>query len=777
MEYNRCEVIMEKNVSLAQQMFAIAPATGPANLSGEQKQLLVGKARWIAGVAEAGQSVVPTVCITRAAWDQLQGEREEGDTPLRTAWVATLFKLVGSNGVMPVLVVRTSAARHNPGLMQAVTGIIAPAKIADSVNTSLPLAKAIDRAFASYATQQPVWVGVREQARRDQQIVIVQAMAKGELVEFSSRDLVTGALGPAKPATSKLLPLPDNATELAAVIDRVTGVHMNCLVAIDHGDAHLVSARPVVASAVAELEAAVNRVEKGFWSPRQAVAKFDVNRLPQLLHPMLEANLGTAPIGSGIGVSPGAASGIIVFTAEDAARIRARGKNCILVAVETGPADIDGMTAATGILTARGGQNSHAAIIARVSGKPCVAGIRTLQIDPVEMTCSFGSVELKAGDLMTIDGSSGEIYAGRLALSQPHIGGAIGKLLDWSDGARTIAVRTNVETAEAAETALSFGAEGIGLARSEHMFTTHERIMALRRLILSESASDRAEALEGLVKFQTGDYAALFKTMPGKPVTVRLFDPPLHEFLPRSDEEIEETAASLGLGLRNLRQRLERLAEVNPMLGHRGCRLAITHPEILQMQVHALFAGQRMAIDDGAEPVILEIMVPFVTSVREVSWLRTEIAAIAERERAGSEVQIDYSFGTMIELPRAALRAAEIAPLVDFFSFGTNDLTQTTYGISRDDAPAFLATYKRRGLYDDDPFATIDTRGVGELIKIAIERGRAANPNLVIGICGEHAGDPVSLHFFAGLGIDYVSCSPYQVPVARLALAQAQQEH
>ncbi len=759
-----------------QQMFAVAPATGQASLTGEQKHLLVGKARWISAVAEAGQPVVPTICITRSAWQALQEERKGEEVRLRTAWVATLFKLVGKDEVPPPLVVRTSAARHSPGLMRARTGITAPEQHADSVDPRMPLARAIDEAFESYASGEPVWAGVREQVRRDQQIVIVQAMAEGEFLEFASRDLNTGALGPAPLAGRRLPQLPGNTADIALAIDQAAGAHMNCLVAAESGQARLVSARAGAASAAAELEAAVDRVDRGFWSPREAVMRVDAERLPQLLHPRLANDGATQPLGSGVGVSPGAASGEIVFTAEDATRVRARGKHCILVAMETGPADIDGMQAATGILTARGGQNSHAAIIARVSGKACVAGVRALHVDPVEMTCRIGQTELRAGQKITIDGTDGTVFAGALPLSKPHIGGAIANLLNWSDGSRTIAVRTNVETVESANTALSFGAEGIGLARSEHMFFTPERMVALRRLILSESEADRADALKGLVDYQSGDYAALFRIMEGKPVNVRLFDPPLHEFLPRSEEDIEETAASLGLSSRVLRQRLERLAEVNPMLGHRGCRLAITYPEILEMQVHALLAGARTAMAEMDAPVALEIMVPFVTSSREVSWLRDQIDTIAKREQSQSGQHVDYAFGTMIELPRAALRAGDIAPMVDFFSFGTNDMTQTTYGISRDDAPAFLATYKRKGLYDEDPFSTIDQRGVGELIRIAIERGRTANPDLTIGICGEHAGDPASVRFFAGLGIDYISCSPYRVPVARLALAQAQQQ-
>jgi pyruvate,orthophosphate dikinase len=345
-------------------------------------------------------------------------------------------------------------------------------------------------------------------------------------------------------------------------------------------------------------------------------------------------------------------------------------------------------------------------------------------------------------------------------------------LLDWSDENRAIKVRANAETVESVRTALSFGAEGIGLARSEHMFFSRERMVALRRLILSENEQARARALTGLVDFQTDDYSAIFTTMAGRPVTVRLFDPPLHEFLPRTDEDIDETASSLGLGVKALRMRLERIAEINPMLGHRGVRLAITYPEILAMQVQALMAGLRAA-SRVAEPVTLEIMVPFVSTAREVIWVRDRVTAMVAASGLSEEARRRFSFGTMIELPRACLRAGAIAQAVDFFSFGTNDLTQTTFGISRDDAPAFLAAYRRKGLYERDPFVTIDSKGVGELIAIAIERGRAGNPNLKIGICGEHAGDPESLAFFAGLRPDYISCSPYRIPVARLSLAQA----
>ena len=758
-------------MSLAQEMFAIAPAMGKANLSASQLKLLSGKARWIFRVGEAGFPTVPTIALTRSAWEALQAERVRKDSRLRAHWVACLFKLVGKEGTPPPLVVRTSAATHNGGLMPAKLGIAAPANPEDSVDPSRPLARAIKSAFDSYGFGQG-WTG-RADEDRGKQIVLVQAQADGEVEQFLTRNGMTGVLGPAPVDGAPLPRLPESAAALVALVDAKAGRHMCCAVVVQGGQLQFLSARPFQASAAADLEAAVDRVKRKLWSPHNAVSRVDPARLAQLLHPRLKSTQGAAPIAKGLGVSPGAASGTIVFTPEDAARLRARGKHCILVVNETGPADIEGMKAATGILTARGGMSSHAGVVARITGKPCVAGVRTLSVDAAEMVCWIGDREFRTGDLLTIDGSDGAVYAGTLPLAQPHIGGAIGTLLDWSDASRTIAVRTNAETVESAMTALSFGAEGIGLARSEHMFFSPERMVALRRMILSEDEEDRTQAVNGLVGYQTGDYSALFSAMQGRPVTVRLFDPPLHEFLPRTEEDIEETAASLGLAVRALRQRLDRIAEVNPMLGHRGVRLAITYPEILSMQMQAIMAGVRAASETQDEPVAVEVMVPFVSTASEVGFVRERMNTIAENSGLLRSDRVKMLFGTMIELPRACLRAGDIANMVDFFSFGTNDLTQTTFGISRDDAPTFLAAYQRKGIYERDPFVTIDEKGVGELIAIAIERGRAANPRLKIGICGEHAGDPASLKFFSGLGVDYVSCSPYRVPVARLTLAQA----
>lgn len=760
-------------MTLAQEMFAIAPAAGKVALTAEQRQLLAGKARWICGIYETGFAVAPTIALTRAAWDGLLAERARGSGKLRTAFVSTLFRLVVPGRKPPSLVVRSSAPRYGAGLMPAKRDIPAPARPEDAVDPALPLARAITEAFASYDRAAPAWLDAAETGAPERQIVLVQALAPEPLEIFLSRDAQTGVLGPAALKGGVRPNLPFDCAELARRIDVLAGQHMACLVSLSGGTTKFLSARPQQVSAAADFEAAADRAELGIWTKAEAVRRIVPARLPQLLHPRLMSNNTAPTLATGLGVSPGAASGHIVFTPEDAARLRARGRHCILVVIETGPSDIEGMKAATGILTARGGMTSHAAVVARITGKPCVAGVRSLQVDLGELTCTIGGQTFRAEDKITIDGSDGSVFSGSLPLTQPHIGGAVSKLLDWSDASRTIAVRTNVETVEAARTALSFGAEGIGLARSEHMFFSPERMVALRRMILSESESDRAEALSGLVDFQRGDYAALFDTMRGRPVTVRLFDPPLHEFLPRSEEDVVETAASLGFEVRALRHRLERLAEVNPMLGHRGVRLAITYPEILEMQMRALIAGARIAVENQTEPVNVEVMVPFVSTTSEVIWIRDKVMEMVHGSGLLASGRVLFAFGTMIELPRAALRAGDIAAAVDFFSFGTNDLTQTTWGISRDDAPAFLAAYQRRGMVAADPFVTIDKKGVGELIEIAIARGKAANPALKIGICGEHAGDPESLNYFAGLGIDYVSCSPYRVPVARLTLAQA----
>src|SRR3569833_2062558 len=499
-------------------MFAIAPASGPANLTATQRRVLAGKARWIRAVYEAGVPTIPTIVLTRAAWEALQAERRQRGDRLRAHWVATLFQLVGPDGKPPQLTVRTASDGAPAGLMPARTALPAPASEADAVDPRRPLGRAIADAFESYGTAPDAFV-------------VVQAMADGDIVQFLSRDAVNGAMGPA-PLQNGDLPISPDAVRLSEVRDRAAARHMRSSAATDNGGRVFLSARPYQASAPAELEAATDRVERGTWTEQQAVGSVSPDRLTTLLHPSLRGDHAAEAVATGLGVSPGAAHGGIVFTAEDAARWKARGRHVILVVNETGPADIDGMKAATGILTARGGMTSHAAVIARITGKPCVAGVRTLSVDPVAMTARIGDTVLRGGDRITIDGSDGSVYLGALPLSQPRIGGALGGLLGWSDSTRRIEVRTNAETIDAAKTALNFSAEGIGLARSEHMFFSRERMVALRRLILSEDAAGRSAALPGLVDFQTGDYSSVFTTMAGRPVTVRLFDPPLHEILP-----------------------------------------------------------------------------------------------------------------------------------------------------------------------------------------------------------------------------------------------------
>ncbi|MCB1517814.1 MAG: hypothetical protein KDJ19_09400, partial [Hyphomicrobiaceae bacterium] len=557
-------------MSLAQQMIVVAPADGPAPLSAEQRSLLAGKARWIRSAFESGLRTIPTIAITRAAWQALQDEKSEGEERLRTAWVTTLFRLVQKGGEPPLLAVRTAAAAHWHGLMRAQLNVTPPKTEEQAVDPARPLARAITAAFASYGEEPPVWTDHASQLAWQNQIVVVQAMAEGRIAEFLTRDPFNGDLAPTAPRGSELPdPLPEFYNQIVQMLDNSAGKHMLVHVVEHEGRLAFLSARGAPASAEADLNAAVDRAERGIWSTREAVNAIAPKQLSQLLHPRLTRDENRHPIASGLGVALGAATGKIAFSPEDAGRLRARGIHSILVMMETGPTDVEGMHAASGILTARGGMTSHAAVVARVIGRPCVAGVRTLSIDEAEQTCRIGEQVFRAGEDITIDGTHGEVFRGRQPLSQPAVSGAISRLLDWSDGSRTIQVRTNVETIAAAENALNFGAEGIGLARSEHMFFSVERMRALRRLILSENEQDRAEALEGLVEYQAGDFADLFAVMGGRPVTVRLFDPPLHEFLPRTEEDIEETAEGLGLSVRALQQRLGRLTEVNPMLGHR----------------------------------------------------------------------------------------------------------------------------------------------------------------------------------------------------------------
>jgi pyruvate, orthophosphate dikinase len=506
------------------------------------------------------------------------------------------------------------------------------------------------------------------------------------------------------------------------------------------------------------------------------VMRVDASSLDQLLHPTLDPDAKKDILATGLAASPGAAAGEIVFTADDAEAERTRGRDVILVRPETSPEDIHGMHAAVGILTARGGTTSHAAVVARGMGRPCVSGAGALRIDAKAGTLSVGARTLHKGDIITIDGSTGQVIVGRAKMREPELSGSFATLMGWADAERRLSVRANADTPRDARQAREFGAEGIGLCRTEHMFFDAERILAVRQMILADDAAGRRAALAKILPMQRTDFEQLFEIMAGLPVTVRLLDPPLHEFLPASADEIPAIAAELGVPPEKLQARVTQLSEFNPMLGFRGCRLAILYPEIPEMQARAAFEAAVAAEKTTGQPVKLEIMVPLVAFRSEFTILRDVILRAAEAVQKEAKQKLDFLIGTMIELPRAALRSAEIAEGdtgAEFFSFGTNDLTQTTLGLSRDDAGPILEAYANQKIFTVDPFVSIDVEGVGELIRLGVERGRSVKPGLKVGICGEHGGDPKSVDFFDRVGLDYVSCSPYRVPIARLAAAQA----
>ncbi len=542
---------------------------------------------------------------------------------------------------------------------------------------------------------------------------------------------------------------------------------------IQEGKLFMLQTRAGKRTAEAALKAAVDMVREGLIDKNMAVTRVEPSALNQLLHPTLDPDAPREQIASGLGASPGAATGEVAFTADEAEKLAADHKDVILVRAETSPEDIHGMHAARGILTARGGMTSHAAVVARGMGRPCVSGAGMLKIDAARGEMTAGGIVIKRGDIITIDGASGQVFKGRVGLRQPELTGDFGTLMQWADEVRRLKVRTNADTPADAATARKFGAEGIGLCRTEHMFFDAERIVAVRQMILAETEEGRKAALAKLLPMQRGDFEAIFTEMAGLPVTIRLLDPPLHEFLPHNEEEFEDVARAAGSTVAKLRGRAIALHEANPMLGHRGCRLGITYPEIYEMQARAILEAALEVEEKGGQPVALEIMIPLVAFKSELDILAGRIAAVAEAIVAERGRAPAYMIGTMIELPRAALRAGEIARTAQFFSFGTNDLTQTTIGISRDDAGMFLGEYLAKNVIARDPFVSIDVEGVGELVRIAAERGRQTRENLKLGICGEHGGDPDSIRFCHESLLDYVSCSPFRVPVARLAAAQA----
>jgi pyruvate,orthophosphate dikinase len=526
-------------------------------------------------------------------------------------------------------------------------------------------------------------------------------------------------------------------------------------------------------TSAAALKIAVDMCNEGLIDKETAILRVAPENLDQLLHPMLDPDAPRTLLAHGLPASPGAASGQVVFTADEAEAWAQKGHKVILVRVETSPEDIGGMHVSQGILTTRGGMTSHAAVVARGMGVPCVAGAGEIRVDYRAKTLTVGDIVVKEGDILTLDGAKGEVFRGEVPTLQPELSGDFADLMEWADKVRRMKVRANAETGEDCATARKFGAEGVGLCRTEHMFFDPQRIIHIRQMILAEDEAGRRAALEHLLPYQRQDFVEVFHIMQGLPVTVRLLDPPLHEFLPHSDNEIADVAASAGVDAATVKSRVAMLQESNPMLGHRGCRLGISYPEVYEMQARAIFEAALEVSETKGETVLPEIMIPLVGSVQELEPLRALVDRVAQETFKAKGQSIEYHVGTMIELPRACLRAAEIAEQADFFSFGTNDLTQTTLGMSRDDSGPFLEVYTNKGIYERDPFQSIDVDGVGEMVQIAAERGRKTRPDIKLGICGEHGGDPDSIHFCESVNLNYVSCSPYRVPIARLAAAQS----
>ncbi|MAM95499.1 pyruvate, phosphate dikinase [Parvibaculum sp.] len=577
-----------------------------------------------------------------------------------------------------------------------------------------------------------------------------------------------------KPSMEELMP--DAFAELAATFDRLERHYTDMQdveFTVQEGKLWMLQTRAGKRTAKAALKIAVDMVAEGLISEETAIGRVDPASLDQLLHPTLDPEAPRDVIATGLPASPGAASGEIVFNSDEAAAMRQAGKDVVLVRVETSPEDINGMHSAVAILTTRGGMTSHAAVVARGMGRPCVSGAGSIRIDYKAETMTVAGVSLGKGDVITVDGSTGQVIKGRIPTLQPELSGDFATLMKWADKHRRMEVRTNAETPHDAETARKFGAEGIGLCRTEHMFFEEDRIVAVRQMIVADDEKGRRAALTKILPMQRDDFRQLFEIMHGLPVTIRLLDPPLHEFLPKGEAEIADFAQETGMDAEKLRRRLTELDETNPMLGHRGCRLGISYPEIYEMQARAIFEGALLAAEKTGAPVIPEIMIPLVGMKAELDFLKERIVSVAaeiEKEKGG---KLEYIVGTMIELPRATLMAREIAQSAEFFSFGTNDLTQTTFGISRDDAAHFMNDYMGKKILTQDPFVSLDREGVGELVKIGAERGRETRPDIKLGICGEHGGDPASIAFCEEVGLTYVSCSPYRVPIARLAAAQS----
>lgn len=595
------------------------------------------------------------------------------------------------------------------------------------------------------------------------------------LVNAQGEDVVAGIRTPL-PLDDMKGVMPKVYNELVAVFDKLEKHYRDMQdieFTVQNEKLWMLQTRGGKRTAAAAVRIAVEMVKEKLIAREDAINRIDPLSLDQLLHPTLDPNAKKQVVTTGLPASPGAASGAVVFSAEDAEHRAQMKEKVILVRIETSPEDIHGMHAAQGILTARGGMTSHAAVVARGMGKPCVSGAGALSIDYEKKLVKVSGIIIKEGDILTINGSTGEVIVGEVPTIQPKLSDDFNTLMGWADEVRTMKVRANAETPLDAATARRFGAEGIGLCRTEHMFFDSERIVAMREMIVANDTAGRKAALAKLLPYQRKDFEELFTIMSGLPVTVRLLDPPLHEFLPHTEEEMHQVAKGAGISTEAVKHRAHELKESNPMLGHRGCRLGITYPEIYEMQARAVFEAAIAVSKTKNETVIPEIMIPLVMTPRELEILKALIDRVAQEVFAAAGAKVAYLVGTMIELPRAALRAGDIAHHAEFFSFGTNDLTQTTFGISRDDSASFIEIYKQRGIVEQDPFVSLDQDGVGELIMLAAERGKKTQAKLKLGICGEHGGDPASIAFCQRAGLDYVSCSPYRVPVARLAAAQA----
>ncbi len=612
------------------------------------------------------------------------------------------------------------------------------------------------------------------------------------LLNAQGEDIVAGIRTP-EPISMLETKLPDVYAQLKEVADRLEHFYKDVQdveFTIEHRKLWLLQTRSAKRTGKAAIRIAVDMVDEEILTPTEAILRVEPQHIEQLLHPTIDPSVKATPIATGLPASPGAAAGKIVFNADEAERLAQEGEDVVLVRPETSPDDFHGMVAARAIVTARGGMTSHAAVVARGMGKPCVVGASDLRIEEGNNLLLVNGLELKRGEWLTVDGSSGNIYAGKLPTIPPQYDAYFHRFMRWADDVRTMGIRANADTPQDAQTARSFGAEGIGLCRTEHMFFGEDRLPLVREMIMAPDRGARHSALEKLLPMQRDDFYQLFKVMDGYPVTIRLLDPPLHEFLP-SYEELLQSQAELKFALQKaqsikeidetlnqlveqqlLLRQTERLREANPMLGHRGCRLSITYPEIAEMQSRAIFEAACKAVSEGIT-VIPEIMIPLVAFPEELRILTDIIHQTAKAVFAEQQISVDYSVGTMIELPRACLVADQIANIAEFFSFGTNDLTQTTLGMSRDDSARFLPNYIEHGILPEDPFRVLDTQGVGQLLQIAVDKGRSTRQGLKIGICGEHGGEPHSIHFCYSLGFDYVSCSPYRIPVARLAAAQA----